>query len=147
MTIRWSNVPIPVQHLVGIAGAAVLQRVFPLRILVQRWMGHAVGWPLVATSVVLASWAVATAGATNVEAPDQLITGGPYARSRNPMYIAWAGLAVGIAFVLNTWWLLFLVPVLVGYTHYADVLQEEALLEKQFGDVYRRYRGRVRRYL
>lgn len=147
MRQRWSNVPIPVQHLVGIAGAAVLHWVSPLRIVSQSWIGHAVGWPLIGLSVLLAGWAVATAGETNVEAPDLLITSGPFARSRNPMYIAWSGIAFGIAFVVNTWWLLFLLPILILFTHFVDVLREETLLDDRFGDAYRAYRGRVRRYL
>jgi protein-S-isoprenylcysteine O-methyltransferase Ste14 len=89
-----------------------------------------------------------------VEAPDRvelrlpafLLTRGPYAYSRNPMYVSelalwlrWAvfygNLGVAIGFVI-------LFAVLVPGVRY-----EERVLEARFGDAYRAYRGRVPRWL
>jgi protein-S-isoprenylcysteine O-methyltransferase Ste14 len=38
-------------------------------------------------------------------------------------------------------------PMLLIFTHYFVVRQEECQLERQFGEQYRQYRNRVRRYL
>ena len=75
-----------------------------------------------------------------------LVTRGPYAYSRNPMYVSelalWLGWAVfygnvGVLIGLVIFFALFL----------PGVRYEERVLEARFGDVYRAYRGRVPRWL
>ncbi len=63
------------------------------------------------------------------------------------MYLAWTIIYVATAVLVNTWWLVMLLPVLQLFTHYVVVRQEERQLERQFGEPYRQYRGQVRRYL
>jgi protein-S-isoprenylcysteine O-methyltransferase Ste14 len=111
-------------------------------------MGHTVGWPVIVLGVLFGVWAVreVEAADVNVESPDNLVTTGPYAISRNPMYVAWTIIVVGTTLVANTLWPLILLPIIVLLTHFVDVLGEEDFLDKQFGDEYRRYRSRVRRY-
>jgi protein-S-isoprenylcysteine O-methyltransferase Ste14 len=148
MNIRWSNIPIPLQHSVGIVAAMILRNFYPLRIIDRSWLGHALGWPVILVAVLLASWATVEAGAANVnvEFPSKVIATGPYAFSRNPMYLAWTAIVLGAAMVANTWWLFFLLPLIALQIHFVDVLREEDFLERQFGEEYRRYRDRVRRY-
>ena len=62
------------------------------------------------------------------------------------MYLGWHFLYVGIAFVLDTAWLLVLLPGVLLVTHLV-ILREERQLERRFGDRYLRYKARVRRYL
>ena len=108
--------------------------------------GHAVGWPLVAAGASLTVWAVHAAHEIDVEAPERLVAEGPYAYSRNPMYVAWTLLYVGTSFVLNSSWPLRLLPLVLGATHVV-VLSEERDLEARFGASYRDYKAMVRRYL
>jgi protein-S-isoprenylcysteine O-methyltransferase Ste14 len=76
-----------------------------------------------------------------------LVTDGIYARSRNPAYVSLTLLQVGLACVLdNVWILVFLFPVLV-LIHFGVILREEAYLERKFGDEYRSYKARVRRWI
>lgn len=76
-----------------------------------------------------------------------IVSDGLYARSRNPAYVSMTLLYLGIALLLdNLWMLLFLVPVLV-LMHYGVILREEQYLEDKFGDEYRAYKARVRRWL
>jgi protein-S-isoprenylcysteine O-methyltransferase Ste14 len=76
-----------------------------------------------------------------------LVTGGPYAITRNPIYIGFLLVYVGSAIVLTSVWaLLLLVPVLVVLQR-GVVMREEAYLEAKFGDAYRTYQARVRRWL
>jgi protein-S-isoprenylcysteine O-methyltransferase Ste14 len=76
-----------------------------------------------------------------------LITHGPFACSRNPMYIAamfmWLGWAIFYGSVVTLIWSV------VGWTllNYLKVPQEERGLEARFGQVYRAYRRRVPRWI
>ena len=108
------------------------------------------GWspplPLILAGVWLGARAVRAAAGVDLERPDQLVDSGPYARSRNPMYLAWTAGYVGIALVAGTAWPLLLLPVVLVLTH-AAVMREERSLERSFGAAYRNYKGSVRRYL
>ena len=67
--------------------------------------------------LLLAAWGVRSAAEVDLEHPHQLVLGGPYAVSRNPMYLAWAIVYVGIALVANTVWPLLLLPGVLLATH------------------------------
>ncbi len=112
-------------------------------------------WPgsaLVALGVALAIWgrqALVAAG-TNINPyrPSTAIAdSGPYRFSRNPLYVSLTFMYAGLTLSFNTWWgVALLAPVLV-LMHFGVVRREERYLENKFGDDYRRYRSRVRRYL
>jgi protein-S-isoprenylcysteine O-methyltransferase Ste14 len=54
---------------------------------------------------------------------------------------------LGLTLVANTWWCFpLLIPVL-SLIHFGVVAREERYLERKFGESYREYRLRVRRYL
>ncbi len=76
-----------------------------------------------------------------------IITGGPYAYTRNPLYVALALFHGAIAIALgNVWALLLLVPALL-VIRYGVIAREERYLEAKFGAEYLAYKGRVRRWL
>lgn len=76
-----------------------------------------------------------------------LVTTGPYARTRNPIYIGFVLVYVGLALTLTSVWVLvLLIPTLIVLQH-GVVRREEAYLERSFGDAYRRYTARVPRWL
>jgi protein-S-isoprenylcysteine O-methyltransferase Ste14 len=147
MSLRWKNVPIPEAHVAGIVLGAILHRTYPKRLFRMGWMGYLLGWPLILLGAALSWWAVLEAGETDISSSKVLLTKGPYARSRNPMYAGWTLGYAGIAFLSNAFWLIVLLPLVVAYTHLVDVQREEEFLEREFGDEYRRYRRRVPRYL
>jgi protein-S-isoprenylcysteine O-methyltransferase Ste14 len=62
------------------------------------------------------------------------------------MYVAWTLIYLGVSLTLNTVWLLSLLPLLAVLIH-REVKREEHRLVEAFGDEYRTYRRRVRRYL
>jgi protein-S-isoprenylcysteine O-methyltransferase Ste14 len=76
-----------------------------------------------------------------------LVTTGPYRFSRNPMYVGLTLLYAGVAIWVNTVWPLLFLPVILIVLHYGVVVREEAYLERTFGDEYRHYARRVRRWL
>lgn len=76
-----------------------------------------------------------------------IVTDGVYAYTRNPMYVGMALLYGAIAIAADSViTLVFLVPLLVT-VHYGVVRREERYLEAKFGDPYRRYRQKVRRWI
>ena len=72
---------------------------------------------------------------------------GPYRFSRNPMYVGITLLYVGVAIWVNTVWPLLFLPVILIVMHHGVIVREEAYLERTFGEEYRQYRQRVRRWL
>lgn len=92
-------------------------------------------------------WAVVEAQDMKIESPTKLHTNGPYSISRNPMYVGWSAIYLGIAMVLNSLWILAFFPVAFLIIHFVDIRREERHLDELFGDQYRRYQASVRRYL
>ncbi len=91
-----------------------------------------------------------SAAGTNVPTPlpaTTVVTDGPYRLTRNPIYVAMAFGFVGIAVAVDSPWLLGLVVPLMAVLHVGVVKREERYLENKFGDVYRRYRASVRRWI
>lgn len=78
--------------------------------------------------------------------PDRVVTDGPYAMSRHPMYVAWTAIYLGVALVARTAWLLLLTPLLVVLIR-REIAREEERLAEIFGPAYVAYQARVRRYL
>ena len=106
--------------------------------------------------LVLSWWLVHSAEAamkragTNVR-PDQpslaIVTDGPFRFSRNPMYLATTGLYLGITLLVNTPWPLILLSPMLLVLHWGVVRREERYLEAKFGEPYRAYKSRVRRWV
>jgi len=76
-----------------------------------------------------------------------LVTNGPFRFSRNPLYSALTIIYLGGTITLGIWWpLATLVPAL-AVVHWKIVRREEEHLEARFGDGYRDYKARVRRWI
>ena len=142
---RWRNVPLPEIHLFLIVIGAIVSLRWPRRVTSARWV-RLPGGPLIIAGAVAAAWATRTAGQVDLEHPERLITGGPYAVSRNPMYVAWTLIYLGVALVLNMMWLLVLLP-LLGLLIHREARREERRLEAAFGQAYQTYKRQVRRYV
>ena len=76
-----------------------------------------------------------------------LVTTGIHGRSRNPIYVGMFLLYAGIGLVARSPWVLILTLPLAITLRYGVVAREEAYLERRFGDAYRDYKARVRRWL
>ena len=147
MQLKFKNIPIPEAHIIGIMLNFLVWLFFPARIFSQYWIGHLLGWPLVVIGLLIAAWAAAVAGEVTLASPEKLITSGPYAYSRNPMYVGWTLIFLGIVFILNTIYSLGLVLIVCIYTHFFEIRPEEKFLKKKFGAKYQAYKKNVRRYL
>lgn len=76
-----------------------------------------------------------------------LVETGPFRRSRNPIYIALLGVCLAVALWVDSLVMLVLVVPVAAILHWGVVLREERYLEAKFGDAYRAYGSRVRRWI
>ena len=76
----------------------------------------------------------------------KLIQRWPYSQSRNPIYVFMAIFLIGFSIWLQTLSPLILIPFFMLWIHCRFILQEEIMLEKQFGDAYLAYKNQVRRW-
>jgi protein-S-isoprenylcysteine O-methyltransferase Ste14 len=113
------------------------------------------GW-LGATVFVLAlalvAWAIVTITGAGSNVPTNrpttaVVERGPYRFTRNPIYLGMFLGLIGLAVVFDDLWLLRMLVPFALVTRYGVVAREEAYLERKFGDAYRGYRSRVRRWL
>jgi protein-S-isoprenylcysteine O-methyltransferase Ste14 len=80
-------------------------------------------------------------------AASYLVTEGPFRFSRNPIYVSHVALIFGLGLFLGSPFTLLLTPLLaIGLTKLAIEPEERHLLGK-FGDDYRSYMARTRRWL
>lgn len=111
-----------------------------------------VGLALTVFGVVLNLWTdrLFKEGETTVkpfEDPSLLITSGPFSISRHPMYLGMASILLGGAFIMGTV-ISFVFPMLfVVAMELLFISHEEEDLERIFGEKYREYRRRVRRWV
>lgn len=143
---RFSNVPVPEPHVFGLLAGGLLHALRPHPVTHRSRLALLSGVGLVVTGLAVVGWAVRTVGDADVEHPTELVTTGPYAVSRNPMYVAWTALYAGVALAANAIWPLVLLPAVAAATHVV-VRREERRLEAAFGEAYRDYRDDVSRYL
>jgi protein-S-isoprenylcysteine O-methyltransferase Ste14 len=76
-----------------------------------------------------------------------LVATGIHGWTRNPIYLGFFLVYVGIGLVVRSPWILILTLPLAAVIRYGVVAREEAYLERRFGDAYRDYKARVRRWL
>lgn len=142
---RWRNIPVPEAQVAGLGLGLVVHAVWP-----RRFGGPAAvrsaGLVLLATGMAIVAWATASAGSSELEQPDRLIVHGPYAHSRNPMYVGCTLVYVGAAVLWDTAWPLIVLPGVAAAVH-REVRQEEVVLARRFGAMFEAYAARVRRYL
>jgi protein-S-isoprenylcysteine O-methyltransferase Ste14 len=112
---------------------------------------------IIAGALILTGIAVFAAGIRNFSSaatPVQgtkptrtLVTTGIHGWSRNPIYVGMFLVYGGIGLAVRSPWILILALPLAVTIRYGVVAREEAYLERRFGDAYRDYKARVRRWL
>ncbi|HUZ90790.1 MAG TPA: isoprenylcysteine carboxylmethyltransferase family protein [Methylocella sp.] len=76
-----------------------------------------------------------------------LATEGAFAWTRNPLYLGMVLLCVGVAVFTNSLWTLLFTVVFAAVLQKGVIEPEEAYLERRFGQRYRDYKARVRRWI
>lgn len=110
------------------------------------------GFALMFAGLVVAVWSfalfwIARTSPAYFHPTRRIVTGGPYRVSRNPMYLALLALYVGLSLWLGLLGPLLLTPMVVLAMNAFIISREESYLDRRFGEEYREYRSRVRRWL
>jgi protein-S-isoprenylcysteine O-methyltransferase Ste14 len=135
-----------------VVGGWVAGVLYPLR-----WPGlddpaaRLVGYALGAAGVALMVWALVTlyrAGTTMEphKGADRLVTGGPFAWRRHPTYMGQVLIFLGLAQLTYNVWFAILAPAYALAVFWLAIVPEERHLEERFGQAYRDYKERTRRW-
>jgi protein-S-isoprenylcysteine O-methyltransferase Ste14 len=76
-----------------------------------------------------------------------LVVDGIYGRTRNPLYLGTTLVYLGLSVAAGSLWAIVLVVPLLWVINVGVVAREERYLERKFGDAYRAYKARVRRWV
>jgi protein-S-isoprenylcysteine O-methyltransferase Ste14 len=81
------------------------------------------------------------------EESSSLVTNGVFRLSRNPMYLGFVLILLGIAIVLGSLTAFAIIPVLAILIDRAFIQAEEGMLEVEFGPAWLEYKAKVRRWI
>lgn len=140
----------PLVFLAAILLGIALNRPWPLpfRPAGLEWLGSA--FALCAVLLFLLSLHEFRAAGTSVRGTERtsvIVRTGPYRFSRNPIYLAFSLLVLGLSVWLNNLWLLVTLVPAVGLIAAVVIPREERFLERHFHDQYSSYKAAVRRWL
>ena len=76
-----------------------------------------------------------------------LVTVGVYRITRNPIYLGFLLMVIGLPLNSGYYWGIIISPLYVAAMNRLVIEREEAYLEKKFGDSYTGYKSRVRRWI
>ncbi len=148
------RVPPPLIFVAGFLLAWAVQRARPAALLTAPLRGLAVGfgWMVIAGSATFMVWAALTflrarTAIVPMRPATVLVRTGPFARTRNPMYLGLTLMYLGATALVNSVWPLVLLPVVLLVLRRAVINREERYLQGAFGAEYTEYCRRVRRWL
>ncbi len=136
-----------------LAGATVLEAIVPLPVAAAYpATRYVAGAALVAAALVIAFAAAGRFRAAGTNIPPSLpttalVVDGVYAWTRNPFYLGASLVFGGLAVAAGSLWASLLLVPFVWVINVGVIAPEERYLERKFGDAYRAYKGRVRRWL
>lgn len=142
----------PIAWALAVLAGLALNWLMPLPFLPAAVSADWLGAIVFALALALVAWAISTMTRAGSNVPTRLPTTtivetGPYRFTRNPIYLGMVLGLIGLAIAINSLWLLIALVPFALVIRYSVITREEAYLERKFGDVYRRYRARVRRWL
>jgi len=111
-----------------------------------RWLGFAIGL----ASLGFWSWTQVALGKEwspqlQLRKEHHLVTTGPYARIRHPLYTAMIGYGTSLALVTANWLFIIFAIIAAGLT-FARVPKEEQMMIEEFGEEYKTYMQRTGRF-
>src|SRR6266849_5088618 len=143
----------PLIFLGFLAAAAVLEAVVPLPLLAAHAFPRYLAGAALATGgfVMIAMGARRfLAAGTNIPPnlpTTALVVDGIYRRTRNPLYLGTTLVYLGLGVAAGSFWAIGLVVPLLWVINTGVIAREEHYLERKFGDAYRAYKARVRRWV
>jgi protein-S-isoprenylcysteine O-methyltransferase Ste14 len=145
------RIPPPILTIIHITMAILLGALVPLPIplppLVQ-WVGlifAALGFIIGVLAFIEFKRVRTTVGPKGLT--KSIVTTGIYGYTRNPIYLGFVFMLIGLPLNMGTYWGIILVWPLVTFMNNMAIKHEETYLEKKFGEAYKSYKSRVRRWL
>jgi protein-S-isoprenylcysteine O-methyltransferase Ste14 len=144
-------IPPPLLYAVPLAAGLLLHRAHPI-VLMPRGVAVPLGMLLVALGLGLAGFAMSSflrahTSPLPIKPTTAIVATGPYRFTRNPMYVGLAALYLGITLWVDSLWPVLFLPAVLFMIQRFVIAREERYLEAKFGDQYRGYKARVRRWL
>ena len=141
----------PLVYLASIAIGSMLGFAWRLPFL-PHVLAAPLGTLLVVAAVVLFSASVGRFRAAGTPVPGNkpttvIVRAGPYRFSRNPIYLAFSLLHLGIAILANSLWLVATLMAALAVMAYLVIPREEQYLGRRFGAEYLEYKRSVRRWV
>ena len=144
-------IPPPIYFLLAIAAMILLNSFFPI----AHWLDYP--WNYVGLVLIIAGFILTIRSAglfrrlgtqtfPGVKAT-VLVNEGPFRYTRNPIYLGFIIMLVGVAVLLGSVSPFIIIPVISWILHSQFVLREERWMEEWFGEQYLEYKRRTRRWL
>src|ERR1019366_7576468 len=110
------------------------------------------GLVLFLIALLIIRWSAATFPKANThiltnQSATAIVDTGPFAYSRNPIYVALFLGLVALAVGFDSLWFLASILVMYFVIRYGGIAREEIYLERKFGAIYLDYKTKVRRWL
>jgi protein-S-isoprenylcysteine O-methyltransferase Ste14 len=143
----------PLIFLGFLAAATVLEATLPLPIPVAHSLAsYVTGVALAAGGFVMIAIGTRRFAAAGTNIPPTLpttalVVDGIYGRTRNPLYLGTTLIYLGLSVAAGSLWAIGLLVPLLWVINVGVVKREERYLERKFGDAYRDYKARVRRWI
>jgi protein-S-isoprenylcysteine O-methyltransferase Ste14 len=142
----------PVVYAAFLLFGLILQYSFPVPAFLPTGVAWVAGWLICVASLffivpAMRSFRSVRTSMNPYRPASSLVTSGVYGVTRNPMYVSLLLLYAGISVFLNFLWPIALVPALIVAMDRLVIVKEEAYLTRRFGENYRRYSERVRRWI
>lgn len=142
----------PIALALGLIAGFGLNWLFPLPFVPPSLPRAWIGLVLFLLGILLAGWSARTFRKANTQVltnqpASTIVTTGPYAFSRNPIYVGMFLSLIGIAIGFDTLWIIAVALVLFFVLRFGVIAREEIYLERKFGARYLDYKARVRRWL
>jgi protein-S-isoprenylcysteine O-methyltransferase Ste14 len=141
----------PVYFFLAILVMAALHYWFPVYQFIHPPLSYS-GTLLILAGFIIVLWSAFlfnTAGTPirPFEESTQLVSAGMYRYTRNPMYLGMVLILLGIAILLGSLSPFILIPIFILLIQLLFIVHEESMLEERFGDEYRLFKQKVRRWL
>lgn len=144
-------IPPPLIYAVPLVAGLFLHQAHPIA-LMPRGVAVPLGVLLIVLSLGLIAPAMisfrrARTSPIPVKPTTSIVETGPYRFTRNPMYVGLAMLYLGLTLWVDSLWPILFLPIALFTIQRFVIAREERYLEAKFGDQYRGYKARVRRWL
>ena len=143
--------PPPLIALALVALGVALGVLWPVELIPAPWQ-YIAGGVIIAASLLLVASAFrlfrrARTPVPTYRTPTALVTDGVYTHTRNPIYLSMMLLMIGLAVTLDNIWLLALAAIFQQIIRWGVIAREERYLSAKFGQDYRAFKQRTRRWI